>query len=421
MANAALVAQNIQFERQIIEVSPKIWGAIGYALSNVFMIEGRSSATVIDTTESTKAAENILAEFRKLTDKPIKRIVYTHGHRDHIGGASIFATESDVAIYASKDYKPDMLDIADPTTFPEKAMEWRAKSQFGANLSDAERLSHGAGPADRPKIGLGAGYVPPTVFVDDGQVIDLDGIRARFVLAPGETDDHVGLWLPELKLLFSADNWYHAFPNLYTIRGTLFRSYHAWADSLGKFADLEPEILAPGHSLPVYGGDAIQEVLRTTQAAIIHIMRETTRLMDQGVAWDDIPFGVTLPPELADKPWLQEFYGKVSWSARGYAHGILGWYDGNPTNLATMPTQARAAHMAALAGGTDKLMAAAEASTDPQWTLELCDHLMRLGMPASELKAKVMTELGEEEINANARNSYLSEAKRLRDGGGARG
>ena len=52
---------------------------------------------------------------------------------------------------------------------------------------------------------------------------------------------------------------------------------------------------------------------------------------------------------------------------------------------------------------------------NPQWRLELCDHLIALGEPAqSELKAATLAELAETEINATARNTYLWEAKRLR-------
>jgi uncharacterized sulfatase len=117
---------------------------------------------------------------------------------------------------------------------------------------------------------------------------------------------------------------------------------------------------------------------------------------------------------LAAKPWLEEFYGKAGWSARAFATGTLGWYDGNPTHLGTLPTATRAQHMADLAGGTIALRKQAEHTKDLQWRLELCDHLLALGEPAQELKADTMQALAEVEINATARNTYLWEAKRLR-------
>lgn len=74
--------------------------------------------------------------------------------------------------------------------------------------------------------------------------------------------------------------------------------------------------------------------------------------------------------------------------------------------------------MARLAGGPDALMRAAKTTDDLQWRLELCDHLIALGLPAQTLKADTMETLAEAEINATARNTYLWEAKRLRTEGG---
>ena len=76
MPHPALIAHNAtQFEKAVIELRPGIWGAVGYAASCVYMVEGAQSVTIIDTTESTKAAENILAEFRKHSTKPVGRII----------------------------------------------------------------------------------------------------------------------------------------------------------------------------------------------------------------------------------------------------------------------------------------------------------------------------------------------------------
>lgn len=178
---------------------------------------------------------------------------------------------------------------------------------------------------------------------------------------------------------------------------------------------LGAEVLGPGHTRPVRGAAAVREVLSTTRAAILHVMRVTANGMDQGGTLDDICAEIELPEEIADKPWLKEFYGKLGWSARAFATGTLGWYDGNPTHLGTLSTRARARHMADLVGGTDALMARAQGTDDLQRRLELCDHLLALGAPAALLKAETMEALAETEINATARNSYFAAAKQLRD------
>ena len=50
---------------------------------------------------------------------------------------------------------------------------------------------------------------------------------------------------------------------------------------------------------------------------------------------------------------------------------------------------------------------------DPQWKLEVCDHLIALDQPAEAQKADLLQQLAETEVNATARNTYLWEAKQL--------
>jgi alkyl sulfatase BDS1-like metallo-beta-lactamase superfamily hydrolase len=415
-AHPDLVAHSAQTRKDIIELAPGIWTAVGYAASTVHMIEGDTTITIIDTSESTKAAENILAEFRQRSDKPIARIILTHSHRDHISGATIFSEGQDVPILASHLFKSDLIGVDPNIIAPNKALGRRTLMQFGIGLTPDQRISLGCGPGERPMEGMGAGFVQPTTLIDEDCDIDLDGVTARLFHAPGETGDHMVVWLPDLKILFCGDNWYHAFPNLYAIRGTAYRDFQAWAETLGSLADLGVETLVPGHTRPVVGAENVREVLTSTRDAILHVMQTTADGMDAGLSLDDICADLKLPDGLADKPWLKEFYGKATWSARAFAAGTLGWYDGNPTNLGTLSSIARAKHMTDLAGGAEALMEVAANTTDLQWRLELCDHLIALGRPAQMLKADTMESLAEVEINATARNSYFWAAKQLRVG-----
>jgi len=404
-----------QFKKSVVELKPRLWTAVGYAASNQHLIEGQSSLTIIDTSESTGAANNVLAEFRKISSKPIERIIYTHSHRDHISGASVFAEGRDIPIIASSSFQSDLIDLDDSTIAPTHSLNQRTVAQFGIGLSSEERVSLGCGPGNRPTEGIGAGYLPPNTMIENNQSIDLDGINAELIMAPGETADHMVVWFPEAEVLIPGDNWYHAFPNLYAIRGTPYRDFSAWADSLALLENLNAEVLAPGHTQPVFGKDQVREVLSTTRQAIRHVMTHTAEGMNAGLSQDDIAASIRLPTNLADKPWLGEFYGKASWSARAFAAGTLGWYDGNPTHLGTLSSKQRATHIADLAGGTNKLFTVCENTTDLQWQLELCDHLLALGHDgAKRIKATALEQLAETEINATARNTYLWHAKQLR-------
>jgi len=402
-----------QFKKDVVELAEGVYTAVGFAASTQHMIIGETSITIIDTSESTAAAGNVLAAFREITDKPVGRIVYTHGHRDHISGASVFAQGREIPILAHADFASDLIAQDADRIAPYDALAQRTKAQFGIGLSDVERVSIGCGPGDRPLEGLGAGFLPPTHMIDAPCVVDLDGVQAELIFAPGETPDHLAIWLPESRVLIPGDNWYHAFPNLYAIRGTPYRDFQVWADTLALLEGYQAEVLAPGHTRPVFGATLVSEVLSTTRSAILHVMDHTTRAMNAGMRYEDIADSLSLPPELAAKPWLGEFYGKASWSARAFAEGTLGWYDGNPTHLGTLSSRKRAAHIAALAGGVVALKTAAQKTDDLQWQLELCDHLTALGEDMAKLKAAALRALAATEVNATARNTYLMEAKRL--------
>lgn len=73
----------------MIKVSNNIYMGIGYALGNAIMVIAPDGLIIVDVTESSMAAKEILAEFRKITQKPIKAIIYTHHHTDHIGGVGV--------------------------------------------------------------------------------------------------------------------------------------------------------------------------------------------------------------------------------------------------------------------------------------------------------------------------------------------
>ena len=146
------------FHKEIVKLADNVYQAIGFAASNVYMIVGDDGVVIIDTTETTTAAENVLAEFRKVTGLPVKMIILTHSHRDHVSGAAVFAADSNPQILASDVSSEDAL-LGD-TTHPRalKAMQMRTKRQFGIGLSyPDEIIGIGVGPGDRPLKGMGGG------------------------------------------------------------------------------------------------------------------------------------------------------------------------------------------------------------------------------------------------------------------------
>jgi uncharacterized sulfatase len=412
------------FQKEIVQLADNVYQAFGFAASNVYMIIGDDGLIIVDTSETTAAADNILAEFRKISDLPIKTIILTHSHRDHVSGVSVFAEGGSPEILASTRYSEDSLFVASDHPQPVKAMQARTKRQFGIGLSyPDEIIGIGVGPGARPLKGMGAGSLPPTRRIgDEGEKLSVHGIDLELVRAPGETPDHIVVWYPEKKVLISGDNFYRSFPNLYPPRGSAYRDFDAWSDTMDLLMSFGPDVLGPGHTKAVFGADAIKEALTDYRDAIRYIVDETRNGMDAGLTIDELASSVKLPDHLAEKPYLREYYGRVDFSVRAYFVGTMGWFDGNPTSLSPLAPKDEATKFIALAGGSFNVLAAAQkahADGDFQWALELADRLLNVGHEVAvvtQLKADALRAHAVAQINCPTRHYYIQSAKELEQG-----
>jgi len=182
---------------------------------------------------------------------------------------------------------------------------------------------------------------------------------------------------------------------------------------------LGPEYVMPSHTRPVLGGEAARAALTAYRDGIKSILDQTIQGMKEGERPDELVQHVKLPPDLAENPYLQEFYGSVEWTVRGIYADRIGWFDGNAANLFPLPKKERAAKLVGLLGGADQVLARgreALAGRDFQWAAELADYVLAndaANSVAKRLEAQALTELGERQINATARNYYLSSAMYL--------
>lgn len=422
--HSELKAHPDYFKKEIVQLADNVYQAFGFAASNVYMIVGEGGITIVDTTETTTAAENVLAEFRKITDLPVETIILTHAHRDHVSGASVFTEGGNPEILASARSSEDSLIEETAHPRPVKAQMARTKRQFGIGLSyPDEIIGIGVGPGDRPLKGMGAGILPPTRKIgEDGEKVTLSGIDLELVMAPGETPDHMVVWYPEKKVLISGDNFYRSFPNLYAIRGTEYRDFDTWANTMDLLMAFNPEVLGPGHTKAIFGADQIKECLSDYRDAIRHVIDETRNGMDAGKTMDELAHSVKLPPHLAEKPHLREYYGRVEFAVRAYFVGTMGWFDGNPTSLSMLAPAEEAQKFVKLAGGADAVIAEiadARSSGDFQWALQLVDRLIHIGHDQNnsrKLKAEVLREHAVSQINCPTRHYYIQSAKELEGG-----
>ena len=407
-----------EFRKDIVTVVDGVYVAVGYSMANVTLIVGQSGAIIVDTTSNVDDAQAVKAEFAKISNAPVRAIIYTHAHPDHTGGASVFAGADRPETYSHQLFVDRVPDLGRAGR--------DGGDQFGSTLPEALYINGGTGTEFGRPLGPAAmktGPLPPTkTFSGDRLALTIAGVRLELLHTPGETNDGISVWLPDTRVLLTGDLFLKAFPNLYAIRGAAPRPVMTWVGSLTKLIALGAEHVVPGHTRPVLGATNARDALTAYRDGIRSVYDQTNEGMKRGQRPDELVAHVKLPPHLAGSPYLQEYYGTVEWSVRAIYSDHLGWFDGNATRLFPMPEVERAKKTVALAGGVQQTLLrgrAALAEGEFRWAAELADCILAGdggNVDAKRLKAQALTELGERQTSANARNYYLSVAQSLLQG-----
>ena len=113
--------------------------------------------------------------------------------------------------------------------------------------------------------------IKPTILFDDHYEFTLGGVKFELFHTPGETPDHLTVWVPKYRAAFLGDNYYDSFPNMYTLRGTEPRWALEYIASLNKVLDLKPEIVMLSHGQPIHGNAEIVKRLTRYRDAIQYV------------------------------------------------------------------------------------------------------------------------------------------------------
>ena len=423
-ATTLLKERSKHLEPLVTKVSPSVYCASGYSPANISMIIGSDGLVIVDTGMLPAHAERVFAEFRKISTLPVKAIILTHGHGDHTGGASVFAEDgvAKPAIFTRAPFNTEGNHFEDGGI---TINGLRGARQGGFLLPQDKRINNGIAPAPEvPKdrnVFVGEPPVPTDTFADGRKKVSVAGLEVDLVAAPGETDEGLYVWFPAERVVFTGDNFYQSWPNLYAIRGHGYRDVRKWIASLSMMIEEKPAHVVPGHTQPILGEEMATEVLTNYRDAVKFVFDKTIEGINKGMTPDQLVDYVKLPEKFRELDYLREYYGNVEWGVRSIFTGYLGWFDGNPTHLFSLPPKEEAKRMVKLAGGHEAFRAAATEALkneDAQWCAELCDHLLALNpedQAARTLKADALEDIANELITATGRNYYLTVAQELRN------
>jgi len=329
-----------QDQTKVVKINDSIY--MVPTTGNVYMVTTPAGNVIIDTAMSDFAAEAkklLAAENRE----PVKYIILTHGHADHIGGIPLWK-EPGIEIIAQRNY----VEFVNYVTRLEGFFAPRNAAAFNRPAKEVG-----------PWAGNYGANIEPTILFDQEYKFMLGGVEFQLFSTPGETPDHLTLWIPAYKAAFIGDNYAGigipepmSFPNIYAIRGTKPRWALDWINSIDKVLALKPEVVLNGHGDPIFGNQEVTRRLTRYRDAIQYVHDAVVKGMNSGKDVFTLMQEIRLPPSFN----LSESFGKVSWSVRGIYDGYAGWFDMNPSTMYEVPPSSVYPDLVRAAGGPDPLV-----------------------------------------------------------------
>ncbi len=253
----------------LVKMAPGVYVAQGYDFADIGFVITDDQVVAIDAGTSEANARAAVVALRKITDKPIRTVVLTHAHWDHVGGLRALAGPGTAVIAQVHSAEELALVNATPFTF---------RDFFG----DATP---------------GVLEVKPTHLVDKAETLLIGG--TRFALHPvhgGETEDALLVQMPDNGVIFVGDAFMPYFGAPFVAEG----SVEGLLDTIALLQSLKPTLLIHGH--PPLTENFTVSVLEPLALSLRMLERDVGRELREGVPLADALARTVLPPELEAYP-----------------------------------------------------------------------------------------------------------------------
>lgn len=226
------------------KIGPSVWAAIDNpnskqrSYANAGVVIGDDGVVVIDTLTGDEAAGRLLQEIRRLTTLPIRFVVNTHYHGDHVAGNRLFA-DAGARVLAHQNVR-----------------RW-------IHAENLRMLGDKPNPEHKTIVER---FVAPTLGYTDAVDIFLGSRAVQVRSFPGHTGGDSVVIVPDAKVIFGGDLlWRNTIPN--TVDGTL----KTWIQTLDTFVSAYPGYtFVPGHGgvASIEDVTAFRDYLATVQKLV---------------------------------------------------------------------------------------------------------------------------------------------------------
>ena len=236
---------------------------------NLYLIEDRDGWYVVDTGLRNEETASLWRDLfaRELGGRPVKGVICTHMHPDHVGQAGMITTEFRCPLYMTRaEYYQARAFAAGGASSRPYGEDWQGVQFYRRyGMRDDYVQSLAAPPNRRRKERLDFAPTPfPLGFhrLEDGDLLTIGDHDWQVVVGAGHSPEHACLHCKSLGVLISGDQILPVITSNVSVHPTEPEANPLliWMESHDKFLVTPPETLVlPAHNLPFYG---VRERLR---------------------------------------------------------------------------------------------------------------------------------------------------------------